>query len=121
MKRLFDIPSDVELDDEALVKMVSFLGGTILESGFEDKYWERDIVYFNELWRPNWKRLYERFNQFQLDNPGCKEWACFDHDSKLEFVKHPGQIVTSCYNFPNEYSDRKIGINTSTAVTSSEG
>ena len=85
--------------------MIGFLTGTILGSGYEAKEWERDIQYFNEKWKPDWKKLYDRFIQFKKDNPGSIEWACFNHDTKLEFVEHPGQTVTSSYTFPNEYSD----------------
>jgi len=66
------------------------------------------LEYFNRTWLPNWNRLYERFKQFQLNNPGCNEWMCFDLETELELAKYPSQIVTSSYNLSNENSNREV-------------
>jgi len=118
--KTFRIPSNVVLKNET--RYISLR--TILGSGYEAKC-SGDFAYFNKTWLPNWDRLYERFRQFQLNNPDCNEWVCFDHEIKLEFAKHPGQIGTSSYNFPNEYSNReypthyKLHVNDRTCKTQS--
>ena len=74
---LFELYPYEELDENKICKLTDFLTGTITASGCEAKWYVDDIVLFNLKWKPNWKKLYERFVQFKKDNPGSIEWACF--------------------------------------------
>ena len=71
------------------------------------KVYFRHILPFNDLWKPNWKKLYDRFIKFQTDHPDFIEWPLFSHSKKLQFI-----IIydykserNSDFDYPNEYSN----------------
>ena len=126
MKELFEIPLIEELDEFRISSMVTFLLGTIEFAAIDDSTISYDIsdddiienyanVYFghvapfNELWKPKWRKLYDRYIKFQTDNPGSIEWPRFNHSKKLEFIVNynPQNENNSVIDYPNEYSDYK--------------
>ena len=66
-------------------------------SGYECKEYERDYCRFNNKFKPDWAKLYERWSQ----SGEQKEWACFDVPGKLEFVRN--NSVTESLPLPNEW------------------
>jgi len=61
--------------DEELLSYKQFISGTIMGSEYEFKEW-RDFVEFNNKFKPNWSKLYERY----IINDK-KEWCVFDENN----------------------------------------
>ena len=100
IKNIFCISSSTKLNDDDHIKYCKFLTGTITGSFYEIEEW-MDFVVFNNNFKPQWDKLYKRFEEKKLINQ--TEWACFDVD-KLEFVDFKTQKINESFNYPNEYS-----------------
>lgn len=84
--------------DEELLSYKQFICGTVMGSGYEFKEW-RDFVEFNNKFKPNWSKLYERYI---INNK--KEWCVFDENNMNIITFINNNINNELQEDINEYS-----------------
>lgn len=74
-KKIFELN---KVSDDDLLKYQEYVYGVMIGSGYECKCYVKDFVPFQHSFRPNWKKLYEKFIE-----ENKKEWPIFGEKENI--------------------------------------
>ena len=101
LRKLFGLPRTDGLTEPELQDRAAMMRSTMMDYGDICDWGE--LVEYHRKYQPVWTALYERWVR-EKDNPAGTEWACFDVQGKVEFVRRGGDVVVESLAMPNQYA-----------------